>query len=801
MPIRLVLFAIGVIAVSFFPRLPQLVLLWGLLILLVLLIRYTRHYWAVALLSGLGWGVYSGHQLLAMQLNESLVGKDLIIVGVIADLPDTNDRRSRFNFNVHQIINSQGDILDIDDFPEKLQLSWYSAYHKNTNTQKITQLPELIVGQAWQLEVRLKRLRGFANPAGFDYHAWLLRQGIGATGYVINSTNTVKLENYPIVVHWREWIDHQRQLLQQWILLHSNSSERGILIALLIGDSSHVEKEQWNRMQQTGTSHLIAISGLHIGFLALFGFYIGLGAGKFIQLFWRPCPAFVIAWIMAIACASFYSALAGFNIPTVRTLIMLSIFYIACLAQRSVRIVDIFCCALALVLIIDPLAAYDMGFWLSFGAVALLLFYFSGRFISKKNENHWRGFSLRDMSLGFIRSQWVMFIGLLIPLSVLVNNISLVAPIANAIAIPLITFFVVPLLLISASLQKSFSSISDFLLNTAGAAMEVLKVILQKCLDWSGDYASPIVAFSPALSCLIAFSCLVLLLPKGLVHRAIGWCGLALGAWLAYFVPAVNVPELKISVMDVGQGTALVVQVKDKTLVYDTGPKYTESFDAGGAILAPYLFSQAISDIDVIVVSHNDMDHAGGLNSFLDKVSVKKILLGDIENTSFNQPDSSVTENCHQQKPWQWHKVSFEFLPVRATRNASDNNKSCVLLIRYQDQTILLPGDIETRVENQLLSENKIPENLTVLLAAHHGSRTSSGIKFVRHATPEIVVYSAGYRSQHGHPHPQILRRFQTINSRELNTAESGALLFEWYQDKPVIIAEYRKAHRRYWFE
>ncbi len=800
MPIRLVLFAIGVIAVSLFPHLPPLVMLWGLFIVL-LLIRYTRHYWAVALLSGLGWGIYSGHQLLAIQLDESLVSKDLTIVGVIADLPDTNDRRSRFNFNVRQITNSQGNALDIDDFPDKLQLSWYSSYHKNNDAQKTTQLPELIVGQAWQLEVRLKRPRGFANPAGFDYHAWLLRQGIGATGYVINSNNNVMLENYSIAINWREWIDRQRQLLQQWILSHSNSSERGILIALLIGDSSYVEKEQWNRMQQTGTSHLIAISGLHIGFLALFGFYIGLGAGKCIQLVWHSCPAFVVAWAMAIACASFYSALAGFNIPTVRTLIMLSIFYIACLVQRSVRIVDIFCCALVLVLIIDPLAAYDMGFWLSFGAVALLLFYFSGRLISKKNENHWHGFSLRDMCLGFIRSQWVMFIGLLIPLSVLVNSVSLVAPIANAIAIPLITFFVVPLLLISAALQNTSSTISDFLLNAAGAAMEILKIILQKFLDWSGDYASPIVAFSPALSFLIAFSCLVLLLPKGLIHRAIGWCGLVLGAWLAYFIPAVNVPELKITVMDVGQGTAVVVQVKDKTLVYDAGPKYSESFDAGGAILAPYLFSQAISDIEVLVVSHNDMDHAGGLHSFVDKVGVEKILVGDIENTSLNQPDFSAIENCHQQQPWQWHTVSFEFLSIPIVRNASDNNKSCVLLIRYQDQTILLPGDIETRVEHQLLSENKIPESLAVLLAAHHGSRTSSGVKFVRHTTPEIVVYSAGYRSQHGHPHAQVRRRFQTINSRELNTAESGALLFEWYQDKPVKITEHRKVNRRYWFE
>lgn len=797
MPIHLLLFSIGVIAIGFLPQLPSPQWLWGLPVLASLLIRFTHWYRVIALLLGLGWGVYSGHQLIAMQLNEPFVGKNLHVIGVISDLPDINSQRLRFNLNVREVINHDGTSLDLNEFPEKLQLGWYSSYNKAATTF----LPELIVGQVWQLEVRLKRPRGFANPAGFDYQAWLLRQGIGATGYVVNSENNLLLDNYPTTPGWHEWIDRQRQLLQQWILLHSDSTERGILIALLIGDSTYVEKEQWNRMQQTGTSHLIAISGLHIGFLALFGFYLGLGIGKCIQLFWHSCPALVVAWIMAVFCASFYSALAGFNIPTVRTLIMLTVFYVACLWRRSIRIGDIFCCALALVVIIDPLAAYDMGFWLSFGAVALLLFYFSGRWVAKTGEQYWRGFSVRDMTLGFLRSQWVMFIGLLIPLSALVSSVSLVAPLANAIAIPLITFFVVPLLLIGAALENTFSFISNFLLDIAGVALEWLKIILQSILDVAGNWASPIIAFDWRLCVLISLSCLILLLPKGLFHRSVGWCGLILGIFLAYVVPAVNIPELKITVMDVGQGTAVVVQVKDKTLVYDTGPKYTDSFDAGGAILAPYLFSQAISHVDVLVVSHNDMDHAGGLNSFLDKVNARKIMFGDVATTDLVRPDSAVIENCHQQPPWRWNQVSFEFLPVSVSRRATDNNKSCVLLIRYRDQTILLPGDIETRVEHQLLSENKIPADLTLLLAAHHGSRTSSSAKFVRHTRPQFVVYSAGYRSQHGHPHSQVRKRFAANNSHEFNTAESGALIFEWFDDEAMTFSEYRKIAKKYWFE
>ncbi len=801
MSIRLVLFSLGVIAVSFFPYLPPLDLLWGIPVLVWPSVHYRRAYGFVAFLLGIGWGIYTGHQLVSAQLHESLAGRDLQVIGVITDLPEAGGQRLRFNVNIRHAFTTRGDVVDQQDFPDKVQLSWYPAYAKN----KAVPIPSLTVGQVWQLKVRLKRPRGFANPSGFDYHAWLLRQGIGATGYVANSKQNLLLENQSAILNGREWIDYQRQLLQQWVLSRSNSTERGILIALLIGDAAHVEKQQWNRMQQTGTSHLIAISGLHVGFLALFGFYLGLGVGKCIQLVWRACPAFVIAWVMAIFCAGFYSALAGFNIPTVRTLIMLGIFYCACLWQRSVRITDIFCCALALVVIIDPLAAYDMGFWLSFGAVALLLFYFSGRWVAKTNADQWRGFSWRNLAIGFIHSQWVMFIGLLIPLSALASSVSLVAPLANAVAIPLITFLVVPLLLVSAVLNSAVPILSDLLLEISALAMEWLALVLQIILDAAGDYASPIIAFSPTVILLVALGCLVLLMPKGLIPRAVGWCGLAVGLAFGYFIPAVNSPDLKITTLDVGQGTAVVVQVKDKTLVYDTGPKYTDSFDAGGAIVAPYLFAQAISTIDALVISHADMDHAGGLASFLEKVKVRKILLGDsdmVDDTAIARVNTMASvATCHTQERWRWHNVAFEFLPLSINNRTTDNNKSCVLLIRYRDQTLFLPGDIEARVENQLLREKKIPRDLTLVLAAHHGSRTSSTPRFVQHARPGYVIYSAGFRSQHGHPHPLVRRRYQAVPSREFNTAESGAVMFEWYADKAPVIHEQRKAQRRYWFD
>lgn len=797
MPFALLLFSLGVIAVSFAPQLPPL---WSLVLLFPLLVACWRwwnaRYW-FALSLGLAWGIYTGHSLLAMQLDDDLAGKDLIVTGHIQGLPERDDRRLRFNFRVNSAVTTAGEVIPVEHFPVKLQLSWY--LYQRTGTE--LKLPSLAIGDEWQLRVRLKRPRGFVNPAGFDYQAWLLRQGIGATGYVVDHSNNWHIVSDEFFFNLDDWINQQRHQLQQWVVAHSASSERGILIALLIGDSSLVDKEQWTRMQQTGTSHLIAISGLHVGFLAIFGFYIGLWLGKCVQLVWHRCPALMIAWCSAIVCASFYSALAGFNIPTVRTLIMLVVFYLACLWRRSINIADIFCVALAVVVILDPLAALDMGFWLSFGAVALLLIYFSGRLVPKQTAEPWSGYSTANLILGFIRSQWAMFVGLLVPLSLLVSSVSLVAPIANGIAIPLITFLVVPLLLISAAARNLFNDTSDFLLSGAGWLMEILKIFLDGLLTLGGSWASPVVAFSPALALLIALSCCVLLLPKGLFSRALGWCGLLLGTGLGFFIDPPNQSDLTLSVLDVGQGSAFIVQVGKQTLVYDTGPKYTDSFDAGSGIVAPYLYSQGINHIDSLVVSHGDMDHAGGLTGLLEKISVDQLFAGEPEKIPQELAKKSATQNCHQVPDWQWQSVHFRFLQYPRLTGSSANNHSCVLLISYAEQHILLPGDIETSVENQLLREQQLPEKLSLLLAAHHGSRTSSGAGFVNKMQPEVVVYSAGYRSQHGHPHQQVRQRYQAVGSREMNTAESGAILFEWDQGKLQLVREYRQSNRRYWFD
>jgi competence protein ComEC len=334
----------------------------GLLVLLLpglFLVRVWRnllYFWLF--LCGLGWGIYAGHQMLSHQLDVKYEGQTLRVSGWIEGIPNSDYQKTRFLLRVNHIQPPQESEV-LDHFPEKIQLSWYSRGKQA--------LPTIIPGDYWQFTLRLKRTRGFVNPGGFDYQAWLLRRGVGATGYVLSAEPADEFLN----PGWLSQVDQWRWQLQQWVLANCHGSECGILVALLIGDTSHVDKAQWQRMQQTGTSHLIAISGLHVGFLAIVGYWCGLLIGKLMQLMKWQLPAQRWAYSCAIVFSAFYSALAGFNIPTLRTFIMIAVFYLMAFWYRSVRLSHIYFLALALVLLVDPLAAFDMGFWLSFGAVAV----------------------------------------------------------------------------------------------------------------------------------------------------------------------------------------------------------------------------------------------------------------------------------------------------------------------------------------------------------------------------------------------------------------------------------------------
>lgn len=783
-------FSLGIIIAGYLPQLPPLIhLVYILPLIFLALIFFARFFpplkMLLAICAGAAYGIACGHIYLANQLPEELVGRDLIVEGRVIDLPSEDNRRQLFSLKVSRAYDQAN--LTYKDFPSKINLSSYGSLRVKT-------------GEQWRVRVKLKRPRGFVNPGGFDYQVSLLRRGIGAVGYVKTSWEQELLQAQPQLS-----IDVVRYELQQWLLQTSQSPQKGILLALLVGDTSKVDKQQWGEMLKTGTNHLIAISGLHLGFFAIVGFFIGTMIGRLLQLLWRGCPAMYIGYLLAIVLTVGYSLIAGLNIPTLRTLIMLAVVQWALLWRRSFRGRDTLLLALVLVLLYDPLAAFDMGFWLSFGALGLLLFCFAGR-SAQRQTTSLSAFAYHHVT-AFVKSQWVMFIGLLVPLAVLVHSITLLAPLANLIAIPLVTFFVVPCLIFAAIMHFIGGDIARVLesifLQGAEWGLAGLHQWLDFLLSVSAGKFTPLLTINPwALVVAIAGVAMVLL-PRGLGNRGLGLLAIV----VALLIPQKRLPDLQVLVFDVGQGTAVLLRTPHHQLLYDTGPLYTENFDAGSALIVPYLQSQGLGAVDRVVVSHSDSDHSGGLPGLLAATQVGELLLGEPEkyrpaspSLSPLSPPAPTTATCHEVAPWQWDKVRFKFITWPILPSAKANNHSCILWVEYQGHTLLLTGDIEKDVEAKLLEQNSL-EHVEILLVPHHGSRSSSTSAFVAQTSPDNVIYSAGYRNQHGHPHRNVVARYNAVNARAFNTADSGAIEFIWDGGSLQEPRQYREFSRRYWFD
>lgn len=774
----LLFFCFGVVLAGFLPNLPALVPLISALsfILLCTVLLYKKLpaiAWLASVSVGFCYGVCSGHYLLSIQLPQNLAERDLIVEGKVVGLPQENSRRQLFTLNVNRAYSVYDGNKFFENFPKKINVSSYADLRVKT-------------GEEWRLTVKLKKPRGFVNPGGFDYQASLLRRHVGATGYIRQGLNE-RLKTQP-----KFSMDVLRYDLQQWLLNASSSPQKSILVALLVGDTSLVDKDQWGQMIKTGTNHLIAISGLHLGFFAIVGFFFGNLIGRSLQSVWSKFPSVFYGCVCSVIFTLFYSLLAGFNIPTIRTLIMLMVVQLALLWRRSFFASYSLVIALVLVLLYDPLAAYDMGFWLSFVAVAMLIFCFSGRISTSLRSGV--SDATKNYLVVFAKSQWVMFIGLLIPLSLLIHTSSLLAPPANFVAIPVITFFVVPCLIISALSHFLFPFAESFFLHCSEWGMLVVHEWLSYLLKLGEGKFNPLLNLNPLALGLAIIGVFLILSPRGLGNKYLGGFGII----LALVIPLNQLPSLQMLVFDVGQGTAVLVRTPHHQLLYDTGPVYTENFDAGSGIIVPYLQSQGINYLDRLVVSHNDLDHLGGLAGVLASTDVGDLWLGEPEKYQ-SRSKLVPMDTCHSQKPWQWDGVNFAFIRWPLQTNAKANNHSCVLMVEFNNHKILLTGDIEKDVERSLVEQGGLSP-VEVLLAPHHGSHTSSTSEFVATLQPKVVIYSAGYHNQHGHPHADVQARYLAQGSRPLNTAISGALGFSW-RNSGAEIREYRLFAKRYWFD
>jgi competence protein ComEC len=753
-------FLLGVLAVQFLPRLPAPG--WCLVGLALLLpacfqpVLRRMMLPILALACGCCWACLYGQSQLEKRLPPELEGKELRVIGTVSEIPKPGQRISRFVFLANTLVLDMGK----QRVNWKLRLKWYGK-----------ERPSLRAGQKWALSVKLKRPHGTANPGGFDYERWLFANRFNATGYVRQPSTARLILQAPVFSK-----DGVRQSIAESIdRALSTHPGKGIIQALAIGDRGQMSDVDWQLLTRTGTNHLVAISGLHIGLVSGFFYWLVLSGVRRVPRLCLLRPGQDYAAIAALMAALVYAALAGFSIPTQRAVIMISVFMLAMLLRRRIASYDTLCLAMLLVLLHDPLAVLAPGFWLSFAAVTVIIAAVRGQLLHAGIIREWS------------RVQWAISIALLPLLVMLFGRISLVAPLANMVAIPWVSFISVPLVLI-AMLLSGFGL--EIFWGLAGLSIQGLSVVLESMATW--EYAGLVLPAAPIWTVFPAIAgTAIYLLPRGLPGRWLGLLGVL--PMLLIRPPGPAPGELIIDVLDVGQGLSIMARTHTHTLVYDTGPAYGAGFDAGRAVLLPYLQSLGVNRLDTLVISHGDRDHNGGTLSLLNGLPVTRVLAGQPAEVA------GQAEQCEAGQQWHWDGVHFELLSpyMGSTATESDNNLSCVLKISTQHASLLIPGDIEADRERKLLAHDSQRLAADILIAPHHGSRSSSSQAFIAAVSPEYVVYSVGYRNRYRFPNPQVVRRYGAIPGYE--TPRTGKLQFH-LSDTGIATEVWRSQHRKYWY-
>ena len=752
----------GIVIFQQLPELPDSRWAGLLLISLPLSICFAPLKIPLWLLNGFLLACLQANMIFATELPSELEGKDIVLEGVVDAMPQQRPLSLRFEFVVNQVISPA---MDKHDFPARIRLNWYRS----------NELPG--VGQRWQLRVRLKQPHGFMNPGGFDYEGWLFRHGIRATGYVREAAENRYLGEESGLAYV---IDRYRMdLALQIEAALAQSPFKGMIQALAIGQRDAITPQQWQVLVKSGTNHLMAISGLHVGLVAGMAFFL-------LRWLWGRSARLVQHWpaikagaVAAILAAFLYAALAGFAIPTQRALIMVVVFMLALITQRYRRPADGLLLALLLVLMLDPLAVMDAGFWLSFAAVGIILLGMGGRL--GETGPWWR----------WGRVHLLIAVALM-PLTLLLfQKFSLISPLANFIAVPVVSLLVVPLVLLGTLLLAPLPIIGVFLLELADYCMQLLWPIL----EWLATLPlAQIHNGLPGSWAIIPLSLGVtwLLLPRGWPGRWLGsiWLGVA----FLLPLPKPQYGEAYFSLLDVGQGLAAVVQTENRTLLFDTGPKFSDSFDTGAAVVRPFLLSRGTERLDTLVISHGDNDHIGGARSILESMPVAA-LLSSVPATLADHG----AQSCRQGQSWQWDGVVFEMLHPPLDFYGVENDASCVLKISTATASVLLTGDIERRAERLLLGEYETELHADVLVVPHHGSLTSSTPEFIAMVAPHWALFPVGYGNRFKLPRQDVVDRYQAADVRILATGLVGAIEFRLDANGISAPETYRRTNGKYW--
>ena len=762
MLLHTIAFFTGVIALQFCTTLPP-IYSYLLVPVVLVLFRWPRTRITVFLVVGFFWAALRAEVALAPRLDAGLAGQDLLIEGMVLDIPRRiSPRKTRFLFQANRLDSGSGWV----DYHGKIRLSNYAA------------IEALHAGERWRLVVRLKQPHGFSNPGGFDYERWLFEQRIMATGYIRKDPANQRLQDGRI-----HMIAATRyRLIEIFNAMTDRGTTLGMVRALTVGDRSDISPEQWNTLRATGTSHLMAISGLHISLVAGLVFWLAQFGWSRSGRLTERMPARKAAAVAAILAALLYALLSGFNIPARRAVVMVAVVMLAILFDRYSSLVQALCLAVFVTLIIDPIAVLSVGWWLSFWAVAIIAWLISGRYGRQGIGYRWFYMHI------------ALAICMLPALLMFFQQASLVAPLANFLAVPWVGMLVVPVAL----LGTLVALINEMAGQTLLAVSAWLLELIWPWLDWLAQLDFSLWQQHQPLAWTLLPAVLglaVLFMPRGLPGR---WTGLVM--LLPLFLVQPDKPlhgEIWMTLLDVGQGLATVVQTRHHTLVYDVGPRFSSTFDTGQAVVVPFLRHQGIQHVDKLIISHGDNDHIGGADSLLAAYPVASLLSG----VPAKLPDTGA-EKCRSGDQWRWDGVTFLILHPDSASSSTGNDASCVLRIELPgERRVLLTGDIEAPSEYALLQNQPDFLSANVLVAPHHGSTTSSSADFVKAVNPAIVLFPAGYQNRYKFPKRVVVERYTAMGAETYTTGESGAItvrLGASTADWPKT-SLYRETQRRYW--
>ena len=724
--------------------------------------RVPRARWLVVLILGFAWATWRGGAAMDARLPKAWEGQDFQVIGQVVGLAQTKGGTTGVQLRIERVTRN-GQTLPWQGLT---RISWYD---------KPTAEPEPC--SRWRLLLRLRRPRGTVDPGGADGERSALARGISAVGYVRDDASNTRLST-------SSWcLDRWRGSLADGIQARVHDPhDAALLRAFTVGDTRALETQDWDVARANGISHLIAISGFHVGVAAIFGVWLCYGLYALWPSLALRCPRGQAQAIAALSCAFMYAALAGFGMPTVRTVLMIAAMALARCLRRTAGSSHILAVALIAMLLVDPLAVLEAGFWLSFIGVAFLILCMDakGRGI--------RAF-LHELTLG----QIVMTIALL-PLTLwFFGEASLVGALSNLVAVPFVSFVIVPCALFGMLLLIICPPLATPPLRVAEWLTHAQWRLLEHTATWPGaHWFLPTV--KPWALVLAMLGAVWLFMPRGVPLRVLGALLFLPLVWPVRSLP--DTGAFQAWILDVGQGLSVIVRTHDHVLVYDAGARYPSDYDLGAAVVVPSLHALGMDRLDVLMISHADNDHAGGAPVVAAAFPSARRYAGEPARMPIPM------EPCAAGQQWSWDGVSFRVLsPSAGVQEATANDHSCVLLVEGRAGRLLLTGDIGMDTEPRVAMAVG-PGPRPVLQVPHHGSSGSSSAGFIAAIEPELAIVSAGWRNRFGHPRPDVMARYAAARVPVFNTAVAGAVQIDFPAAAPAYVAaRWRVLARRYWRE